>query len=179
MFFLRWDVYRSNYLGNEAACLCPATETTCAKDRKCWWYEVGWSHTAAQPTQQASRQINSLLMTLHSCYLLSIDDNFPIETRHSKDLLLKPMHSRLKINIWCTNVKDVYLVLRIYTDWFAWMLEIVFDIWDCMAREYFFSHLIVNEFFFLFNNFMLLLNVYLMFSLTLSINFVQCKPKKK
>ena len=43
MFFLRWDVYRSNYLGNEAACLCPATETTCAKDRKCWWYEVGWS----------------------------------------------------------------------------------------------------------------------------------------
>ena len=44
MFFLRWDVYRSNYLGNEAACLCPATETTCAKDRKCWWYEVGWSH---------------------------------------------------------------------------------------------------------------------------------------
>ena len=73
-------------------------------------------HTAAQPTQQASRQINSLLMTLHSCYLLSIDDNFPIETRHSKDLLLKPMHSRLKINIWCTNVKDVYLVLRIYTD---------------------------------------------------------------
>ena len=36
-------MYRSNYLGNEAACLCPATETTCAKDRKCWWYEVGWS----------------------------------------------------------------------------------------------------------------------------------------
>ena len=30
----RWDVYRSNYLSNEAACLCPATETTCAKDRK-------------------------------------------------------------------------------------------------------------------------------------------------
>ena len=43
MFLCRWDVYRSNYLGNEAACLCPATETTCAKDRKCWWYEVGWS----------------------------------------------------------------------------------------------------------------------------------------
>ena len=79
-------------------------------------HELLGGHTAAQPTQQASRQINSLLMTLHSCYLLSIDDNFPIETRHSKDLLLKPMHSRLKINIWCTNVKDVYLVLRIYTD---------------------------------------------------------------
>ena len=131
-------------------------------------------HTAAQPTQQASRQINSLLMTLHSCYLLSIDDNFPIETRHSKDLLLKPMHSRLKINIWCTNVKDVYLVLWIYTDWFAWMLEIVLDIWDCMAREKIFlifhlPHLIVNEFFFLFNKFILLLNVDLMFSLTLSI----------
>ena len=62
-------------------------------------YSVEMEHTAAQPTQQASRQINSLLMTLHSCYLLSIDDNFPIETRHSKDLLLKPMHSRLKINI--------------------------------------------------------------------------------
>ena len=77
------------------------------------WTALGHTHhTAAQPTQQASRQINSLLMTLHSCYLLSIDDNFPIETRQSKDLLLKPMHSRLKINIWYTNVKDVNLVLQ-------------------------------------------------------------------
>ena len=56
-------------------------------------------HTAAQTTQLANRQINSLPMTLLSCYLLSIDDNFPIETRHSKGLPLKPMHSRLKINI--------------------------------------------------------------------------------
>ena len=57
-----------------------------------------YPHCSADNTT-SDRQINSLLMTLTSCYLHSIDDNFPIETRHSKGLSLKPMHSRLKINI--------------------------------------------------------------------------------
>ena len=75
-------------------------------------------HTAAQTTQLANRQINSLPMTLLSCYLLSIDDNFPIETRHSEGFPLKPMNAFKVKNQYLvhTNVKDVFLVLRNYTD---------------------------------------------------------------
>lgn len=37
----RWDMERSNVLGNEAACMCPATKETCSLNRdKCWWYEL-------------------------------------------------------------------------------------------------------------------------------------------
>merc|ERR1712183_1196876 len=37
----RWDFERSNKLGSDQACLCPATVTTCAIGRKgCYWYEI-------------------------------------------------------------------------------------------------------------------------------------------
>jgi len=37
----RWDMERSNRLGSEQACLCPATKTTCSVDRsECYWYQM-------------------------------------------------------------------------------------------------------------------------------------------
>eukprot|EP00092_Neocalanus_flemingeri_P024467 GFUD01026534.1.p1 GENE.GFUD01026534.1~~GFUD01026534.1.p1 ORF type:complete len:312 (+),score=44.60 GFUD01026534.1:54-989(+) len=37
----RWDRERSNKLGSEHACLCPATQMTCTLNRKgCYWYEI-------------------------------------------------------------------------------------------------------------------------------------------
>ncbi|CAN0541712.1 unnamed protein product, partial [Ectocarpus sp. 8 AP-2014] len=37
----RWDLERSNKLGSDQACLCPATESTCTLNRKgCFWYEM-------------------------------------------------------------------------------------------------------------------------------------------
>jgi len=37
----RWDLERSNRLGNAEACLCPATQTTCEINRKgCYWYKI-------------------------------------------------------------------------------------------------------------------------------------------
>merc|ERR1719348_2704826 len=37
----RWDAERSNTLGSEQACLCPATKSTCSVDRsECYWYQM-------------------------------------------------------------------------------------------------------------------------------------------
>jgi len=37
----RWDTERSNTLGNDEACLCPATQITCEINRKgCYWYKI-------------------------------------------------------------------------------------------------------------------------------------------
>merc|ERR1711915_806137 len=37
----RWDYERSNILGNDQACMCPATEKTCEREKgKCWWYKL-------------------------------------------------------------------------------------------------------------------------------------------
>jgi len=37
----RWDLERSNKLGSDQACLCPATESTCTLNREgCYWYEM-------------------------------------------------------------------------------------------------------------------------------------------
>jgi len=47
----RWDLERSNTLGSDEACLCPATETTCTKGRKgCYWYEIPDSNALDIPT---------------------------------------------------------------------------------------------------------------------------------
>jgi len=37
----RWDAERSNTLGSDQACLCPATKSTCSVDRsECYWYQM-------------------------------------------------------------------------------------------------------------------------------------------
>lgn len=36
----RWDFHRASVYKTDQACLCPATERTCGKEAKCWWYEV-------------------------------------------------------------------------------------------------------------------------------------------
>jgi len=47
----RWDLERSNTLGSDQACLCPATETTCTIGRKgCYWYEIPDSNALDIPT---------------------------------------------------------------------------------------------------------------------------------
>jgi len=47
----RWDLERSNKLGSDQACLCPATETTCSLGRKgCYWYEMPDSNALDIPT---------------------------------------------------------------------------------------------------------------------------------
>ena len=37
----RWDFHRASVYKTDQACLCPATEQTCGKSERCWWYEVG------------------------------------------------------------------------------------------------------------------------------------------
>jgi len=47
----RWDLERSNKLGSDQACLCPATETTCSLGRKeCYWYEMPDTNALDIPT---------------------------------------------------------------------------------------------------------------------------------
>ena len=36
----RWDFHRASVYKTDQACLCPATEQTCGKSERCWWYEV-------------------------------------------------------------------------------------------------------------------------------------------
>ena len=33
-------MHRSNILGSEEACMCPATKESCKEDDECYWYEV-------------------------------------------------------------------------------------------------------------------------------------------
>ena len=40
LFRFRWDFHRASVYKTDQACLCPATERTCGKEAKCWWYEV-------------------------------------------------------------------------------------------------------------------------------------------
>merc|ERR1712126_90508 len=92
----RWDMERSNRLGNDKACMCPATKYTCAigdREGKCWWHQIP-EVTGKVPTKACLNNAERFYYLLDKLLKKRGKSDFAIKLKYASD----PMKSPLPLN---------------------------------------------------------------------------------
>jgi len=92
----RWDMERSNCLGNDKACMCPATKYTCAigdREGKCWWHQIP-EVTGKVPTKACLNNAERFYYLLDKLLKKRGKSDFAIKLKYASD----PMKSPLPLN---------------------------------------------------------------------------------
>jgi len=93
----RWDMERSNRLGNDKACMCPATKFNCAigdREGKCWWHQIPEVSGNAPPTRACLNNAERFYYLLDKLLKKRGKSDFAIKLKYASD----PMKSPLPLN---------------------------------------------------------------------------------
>jgi len=89
----RWDMERSNRLGNSEACMCPATKFTCStgdREGKCWWHQVP-EVSGKAPTKACLNNAERFYYLLDKLLKKRGKSDFAIKLKYAADPVKYPL----------------------------------------------------------------------------------------